>query len=299
MFRVLLSILLSVVMTSTSAQESSVTAQPEVGFSIIRTGKVAVREGMLYAGGSFGNEVEANFSAILVKHGRELFLFDGGLGTKIAEQYRQDMPLWARPLFKYEDPVTPAQAQLLQAGFPPIERIILSHSHWDHASALGDFPRAQVWASAPEMEFIRDAGKSFGGSWPSQVSSATIDWHTLEFKPVPYEGFDSSIDLFQDGKVVLVPLYGHTPGSVGMFVTVDSGKRYFFVGDVVWRADALAQGDPKFWPARVLVDHAGDQTQQTIEQIRRVMAKDPKLVVIPAHDASVQGVLGYFPQWVK
>jgi glyoxylase-like metal-dependent hydrolase (beta-lactamase superfamily II) len=299
MFRVLLSIVLFAVVASTSAQESSVTAQPEVGFSIIRTGNRAVSEGMLYAGGSFGKEVEVNFSAILVKHGRELFLFDSGLGSRIAEQYRQDMPLWARSFFKYEDPVSPAQTQLVQAGFPPIERIILSHSHWDHASALGDFPQAQVWASAPEMEVIRHAGASFGGSWPSQVSSRAIDWHTLEFKPVPYEGFDSSIDLFQDGKVVLVPLFGHTPGSVGMFVTVDSGKRYFFVGDVVWRADALAQGHPKFWPARVLVDHAVDQTQQTIEQIRRVMAKDPRLVVVPAHDGSVQSALGYFPQWVK
>jgi glyoxylase-like metal-dependent hydrolase (beta-lactamase superfamily II) len=26
----------------------------------------------------------------------------------------------------------------------------------------------------------------------------------------------------------------HTPGSMGMFVTVDSGKVYFFIGDVAW-----------------------------------------------------------------
>ncbi len=299
MFRVFLSIVLSAVMAGANAQNSGADAQPDVGFSIIRTAKLAVREGMVYAGGSFGKEVESNFSAILVKHGRDLFLFDSGLGSRIAEQYRQDMPLWARPFFKYEDPVLPARTQLEQAGLPPIERIILSHTHWDHASALDDFPQAQVWASAPEIEAVHHAATSLGGSWPSQVSSKAIDWHVLEFQPVPYEGFDSSIDLFQDGKVVLVPLYGHTPGSIGMFVTVDSGKRYFFVGDAVWRADALAEGRPKFWPARLLVDYAVMQTQGTIEQIRSVLAKHPDLAIVPAHDGTVQNALGYFPQWVK
>lgn len=301
MLRALLSAVVALILASGNTLASDITTSPktEVAFSIVNTAKLPVREGLVYAGGSFTKEVATNFSAVLVKHGAEQFLFDTGLGTKIAEQYQRDMPLWARPFFRYEDPVLPVRTQLEQAGIPPIERVILSHSHWDHASAIGDFPQAKVWVAAPEMDVIRHAGTSFGGSWPSQVSMKSIDWQVLAFKPVVYEGFESSIDLFQDGKIVLVPLFGHTPGSVGMFVTVDSGKRYFFIGDVVWRADALAKGSPKFWFARALVDHAEDQTQQTIEQIRRVMAKDPDLVVVPAHDGQVQDMLGYFPAWVN
>jgi len=41
---------------------------------------------------------------------------------------------------------------------------------------------------------------------------------TLQFNPVPYETFDESADLYKDGSVVVVPLRGHTPGSVGIFV---------------------------------------------------------------------------------
>ena len=109
----------------------------------------------------------------------------------------------------------------------------------------------------------------------------------------------SSADLFGDGSIVLVPLFGHTAGSVGMFVTVDSGKRYFFVGDAVWNAQALKKGSPKFWAARLLVDDDCAHTQQSIEQIRTLMAKRPEIVVVPAHDGTVQQTLGYFPAWVK
>lgn len=297
MFRLLVAILLSSFMASSQAQTDA--APPSVGFSIIKTGSLRVREGMVYAGGSFGKEVDSVFSAVLVKHGDDYFLFDAGLGSNIAGQYRQDMPLWNRPFFKYEDPVTPARAQLDKAGIGPIRRIFLSHSHWDHASGIDDFPEAQVWVPEQELAIIRQPASTLAGPWPSQVAAKSIQWKTLEFRPVPYEGFSHSVDLFDDGKVVLVPMFGHTPGSIGMFVTVDSGRRYFFVGDVVWNARAVKNARPKFWPARIQVDRDVEQTLRTVEQIRTLIERRPDVTVVPAHDGSVQNALGYFPAWVR
>ena len=278
---------------------ATATESPHVGLSIIRTASSNTLEALLYAGGSWSRQAQVNFSAFLIKHGQSLLLFDTGLGSQVAAQYRQDMPVWARPFFKYNEPVVPAHSQLDQAGMGPLTTIILSHSHWDHASGLVDFAQATVWASAAELAVIRHAGDSFGGAWPSQVGSPTIHWKSLEFLPSPFEGFDTSLDWFGDGSVVLVPLYGHTPGSVGVFVTVDSGHRYFLVGDAVWRAAALKAAQPKFWAARWLVDHDCEQTQQVIEQIRAVVERHPDLSVVPSHDAAVQDSLGYFPAWVK
>jgi glyoxylase-like metal-dependent hydrolase (beta-lactamase superfamily II) len=107
------------------------------------------------------------------------------------------------------------------------------------------------------------------------------------------------MDLYGDGTIVLVEMPGHTPGSIGMFVRTTAGKRLFFVGDVVWNAGALAEGRPKFWVARWLADHDAERTQVAIEKIRAAMARDPALVVVPAHDAVAQAGLGYFPQWVQ
>lgn len=293
--RLLAAILLSVTMAVVHADDTP----PNVGFSIIKTGSLRVREALVFAGGDLGKEVETIFSAVLVKHGEDSFLFDTGLGSNIAGQYRQDMPLWNRPFFRYEDPVAPARAQLDKAGVAPVRRVFLSHSHWDHASGVADFPEAEVWVPEEEMAVIRQPASALGGAWPSQVGAQSIQWKTLEFKPVPYEGFSHSADLFNDGKVVLVPMFGHTPGSIGMFVQVDSGKRYFFVGDVVWNAGAVKEGRPKFWPARIQVDKDSGQTQRTVDQVRAIAERDPDLVVVPAHDGAVQRALGFFPGWIR
>lgn len=270
-----------------------------VGFSIVKTAQVGVREGLLFAGGRFGQPLHSHFSAFLVRHGDTRFLLDTGLGARVAAQYQQDMPPWSRPFFRYEDPVRPVREQLAAAGVGPITRIILSHAHWDHASGIEDFPGAQVWAAAPELAFLRSASGGVGGAWPSQVGSPDVGWHALPLRDQPYEGFEQSLDLFDDGRVVLVAMAGHTPGSVGLFLTVSSGRRFFFVGDVVWSAAALREGRPKFWPARVLVDANAEATAATIEKIRAAMARDPSLVVVPAHDGVVQDALGYLPKWIE
>lgn len=290
---------LAFVLINAAASAAPSGEAPNVGLSIIRTGGSTTLEGMLFSGGSLTTKARVNFSAFLIKHGDSTLLFDTGLGSQVAQQYKQDMPHWARPFFKYNEPVVTARSQLDQAGVAPVQAIVISHSHWDHASGLGDFPGATVSVPAAELDVIHHAGDGFGGAWPSQVNVPGIKWQTFEFKPVPFEGFAASLDWYGDGSVVLVPLYGHTPGSVGAFVKVDSGRRYFLVGDAVWRAAALKESRPKFWAARWLVDHDIEHTQQVIDQIRAVAERNPGLTVVPSHDAAVQDTLGYFPAWVK
>lgn len=281
----------------TLAPKSS--AQPDVGFAIIKTSQVAVVQALLVPGGSITKQVNSNFSAFLIKHGNDYLLFDTGMGKQINGQYQQGMPIWWRPFFKYDKPVTSARAQLDQARMPPLQRVILSHSHWDHAGGVQDFPEAKVGVAAAELALLQNPSTGPGGTWESQTRAASIAWETLVFQPIPYKGYSESLDLYQDGKVVLVPMPGHTPGSVGLFVTADSGTVYFFIGDVAWTVAALQQGAPKFWVAGKLVDGDAQQTQSTMEKVRALMRADPALVVIPAHDSTVQDGLGYFPAWVK
>ncbi len=270
-----------------------------VAFSILPTASLQVREALVHAGGSFSKKVTTNFSAILVQHGESTFLFDTGLGRDVARQYQQDMPRWQRPFFKYDEPVDPARAQLDRAGMAPVGRIILSHSHWDHASGVLDFPGAEVWVPAAERAFIAGAGSGVGAPWPSQLDSKEIAWRTFEFSGGAFEGFASSLDVYGDATVVLVPLPGHTPGSVGMFLTLGSGRRFFFSGDLSWSLAALEQERPKFWAARWLVDNDAAQTASALAQVHGLMLRHPDLTVVPAHDGALQARLGYFPQWLR
>jgi glyoxylase-like metal-dependent hydrolase (beta-lactamase superfamily II) len=286
---------------STHAQMPAVTPQllPNVGFSIIKTSKVAVAERLLLPGGSLSKKVDTNFSAFLIKHKDDYLLFDTGLGRNIEAQYAQDMPYWQRPFFKFDRPVHPARKQLDDAGFAPLRKVIVSHSHWDHAGGVEDFPEAQIFASADELPTIADPKPGAGGTWPSQVANPAVHWTPLVLQPVAYKGYAQSLDMFNDGSVVLVAMPGHTAGSIGMFVTVDSGACYFFIGDVAWKAGAVQLGAAKFWAASVIVDRDRDQTLRSVQQVREVAQKFPDLVVVPAHDGAVQDALGYFPSWVR
>jgi hypothetical protein len=62
---------------------------------------------------------------------------------------------------------------------------------------------------------------------------------------------------------------------------------------------ALQQGAPKFWVAGKLVDGDAQRTQSSVDKVHALMQAEPNLVVIPAHDSTVQAKLGYFPAWVK
>lgn len=274
-------------------------APPQVGFSIIKTSKVSVAERLLLPGGSLSKKIDTNFSAFLIKHKNDYLLFDTGLGANIEAQYAQDMPYWARVFFKFDKPVLPARKQLDEAGFAPIQRVIISHGHWDHASGVPDFPEAQVFAAEDEMHSINHAESGAGTAWPSQVATPGTRWSPLVLQPIAHKGYAQSLDLFNDGSVVLVAMPGHTEGSIGMFLTVDSGKCYFFIGDVAWKTGAMQLGAPKFWAASVIVDRDRDQTLRSVEQVRAVLKQYPDVVVVPAHDASVQDTLGYFPNWVR
>jgi glyoxylase-like metal-dependent hydrolase (beta-lactamase superfamily II) len=264
-------------------------------FSIIKTSDVTSLEGLLYQSGSWFRRAKVNHTAVLVRHPQGSFLWDTGLGKSIDQQFAQDMPWWAKPFFSY-GPVVPVRAQLEQAGVALPPRIILSHAHWDHAAALNEFPQAEVWVNAAEQAFI-DARK--GMVFPSQVGGAGIRWKTYGFAAKRYAGFPQSLDLFGDGSAVLVLLGGHTPGSTGLMLTPASGTPYFFVGDAVWKLEAIAQQSPKFFVAGKLVDDDALAMQGVIAQLHALMLANPGMVVVPAHDAQVHDQLGYFPNWIK
>jgi len=269
---------------------------PHVGLAVVRTAQVEVAEALLVPGGSALRTRITNFSAFLVKHGTDYLLFDTGLGRNIGSQYAQDMPLWWRPFFRYGEAVDPAADQLRRAGIT-LKRVVLSHSHWDHASGVVDFADIPIMVSADELARLRAPSSGPGGTWASQVVGPGIQWETIVFDERKFMGYSHSKDIFGDGTVVLVPMPGHTPGSVGMFVTVDSGTRYFLIGDVAWTREALAQGADKFWVAGRLVDADPPGTKQSLVQVQHRMHADPRLRVVPAHDGKAQDALGYFPAW--
>jgi glyoxylase-like metal-dependent hydrolase (beta-lactamase superfamily II) len=292
-------LLVAVVITaSMHAAVAADAVAAQLQLSIIKTAEAHTLEALTYSGGGYTKRVKLQHIAVLVRHPQGTVLFDTGLGRQVDAQVKADMPLWARPLFAAFGPVLAARSQLDAAGVPPIGRIVLSHVHWDHASGLVDFPEAQVWLPQQERDFM--AHPNYLAVFPSQVSAPTIQWKPFQWENKPYEGFAQSLDLFGDASVVLVPLPGHTPGSTGMYVSLRSGKKFLFVGDAVWRADAIAPKRPKMWISSMVVDSDAAQTLKAVATLADLQAATPGLVIVPAHDADVHDAMdAYFPKSVQ
>ena len=48
-----------------------------------------------------------------------------------------------------------------------------------------------------------------------------------------------------------------------------------------------------------MVDNDPAQTTAQLRKVHELMAAEPELQVIPAHDERVQRELGYFPHWIE
>jgi N-acyl homoserine lactone hydrolase len=82
-----------------------------------------------------------------------------------------------------------------------------------------------------------------------------------------------------------VPLRGHTPGSVGIFVNLSPNRRLFYVGDAV---DDARGFEDRLGKSLVLRDSDNDETlaNQIVAKLSDLHEKRPELAIIPAHGRS-------------
>ena len=271
---------------------------PDVSLAIVKTAESHSLEALFYRGGSWFTPRVGAHSAVWVKHPRGNLLFDTGLGANINRQFSEGMPFWQKPFMAYKN--HHAARTLLADEFKnnPLSKIILSHLHWDHASGIKDFPDVEVWTTQQEYKSATDQNAPAGVYIPSQYSGAATNWRFIQFNPVAYENFEQSLDVYRDGSVVLVPLPGHAAGAIGMFVNLQSGKRFFFSGDTTWALEGFQIPAHKFWASSWLVDQDPDETGRAILKVRRLMHEYPQMRVVPTHDDKAQAAIGFFPKFI-
>ena len=271
-------------------------AQVPVKFSVIKTADAQTQEAFAVSGGSLFTHMRMVHSAVLVQHGDDRLLIDGGLGNQVDTQYETDMPAWVRPMMKYVKTAS-AHTQLTADKQTLPTRIFLTHAHWDHASGLADFPDAEVWLPESEREFTKVGTPPT--ILPSQVNNPKTLWRPYILSNKVVGGFTQSYDLYGDGSVVLLGMSGHTPGSIGVLVQTTGGKQVLFIGDTAWHADGVKNLRHKGWAAGSVADNEKRGVAEAIARLHNLQAANEQLLIVPAHDAKVQDALGYYPQWVE
>jgi glyoxylase-like metal-dependent hydrolase (beta-lactamase superfamily II) len=247
-----------------------------------------IETGKTFESFSFGSTA----GSILVKHPAGDLLIDTGSSTHFNEEIRgYPFKTWLklRLLAGQLTPEISLQELLRLAGEDPtrIRWAVLSHVHLDHAGGLMDLPRMTVLLSEEELQFAADPTVQAKG----YVIAAHLEKFplpnkpTLHLLPQPYEIFDESADLYGDGSVVIVPLRGHTPGSVGIFVNLATRRRLFYVGDAV---DDERGFQERVGKSLILQDSDTDaaRANQIVARLNELHQKVPDLVIIPAHGRS-------------
>ena len=243
-------------------------------------------------GGSPWERWESVSNAVLVEHPRGDVLIDAGFGRLIRAQLRA-MPLFFRLLTDLEQS-QPAADQLMATGydFKRLRFILLTHAHWDHVSGVPDFPSVPVLVTAAEHRFIYASG------FPN-APARTIDpkrYQDYGFDGGRYLGFEQSHDLYGDGSIVIVPAPGHTPGSVVVFVTLPSGARYAFVGDLVWQLEGLAEREQRPWLEARVVGEDPSAVQDSMRRLNAIVTRYPQMKIVASHDP--RGYVG-IPEWPR
>jgi N-acyl homoserine lactone hydrolase len=237
--------------------------------------------------------------SILVKHPSGDLLIDTGNSTHFDDEiagYPFLLRLKLKNLAGQLNPEVSLPALMRLAGGDPdkIRWVILSHVHLDHAGGLMDLPRVPVLLTGEELQFaFNPAVQAKGFVVPVHTQRfPPADAPTLKFDPRPYETFDESTDLYGDGSVVVVPLRGHTPGSVGIFVNLDPHHRLFYVGDAV---DEERGFESRVGKSLLLRDSDNDPAlaNQIVAKLNQLHAIIPDLAIIPAHGRSAY--LKFFP----
>lgn len=214
---------------------------------VLSGGRLRVRKTMYDANAVRGETMDVPVSCILLRHSQGNVLFDTGCHPAVAENAEAHWGGLAKimtPVMKPDDNVIAALAGV-GLTCDDIDVVLCSHLHADHCGCNTFFKRATFVIHAKEVAAARAPDAEAAGYLASE-------WE----QPAPIDMIDGERDLFGDGRIVLIPLPGHTPGTTGALVALDKSGAFFLASDNVslrstldtriiprntWNADALAK----------------------------------------------------------
>lgn len=179
----------------------------------------------VYIAEAAGDEmIDLPVLCVLLRHPQGNVLFDTGCHPDAATDPEAR---WGG-MSKVMKLVSPPQEHLIGglAGLgmaaEDIDLVVNSHFHTDHCGCNAFFDKATVVCHALELE---------AASAPDALKAGFLD---ADWKhPNRFDTLDVQRDLFGDGQVVLLPLPGHTAGTIGALVSLERSGRFLLASDAV------------------------------------------------------------------
>ena len=221
--------------------------------------------------------------AFLVRHPEATFLVDAGISIDVRRTHLRELPAVTRRVVQGSPPRESLATATARRGVDPASLgfALLTHIHWDHSSGLADLPGVPVRLTAADAAVLERPRPLLvrHGVTPTAYDGVHVDTYELDGPPV--ETFSRSHDVFGDGTVLVVDLPGHTPGHVGVLLTLASDRRVLLAGDAVWNAAQARLVRQKAPLPGAMVDFDRDEAYRSVMRLHRL---DPSVTLLPAHD---------------
>jgi glyoxylase-like metal-dependent hydrolase (beta-lactamase superfamily II) len=269
-------------------------AQPYEGVAGVRihafrTGAVRSAEGAAFAGGSWTSVIQMGAWAFVIEHpGGGLIVFDTGISQRARTDPEHFVGWLGARLNMLDVPEGAGLAdQMRAAGLDPanVQKVVISHLHFDHTGGIRDFPNATVIVAKAEKDWVLH-GLTRMDFVDTDALAGIERWQEIDFQAEkPMATFVAVHDLLGDGSLLAVDLAGHTPGSTGLIVrTADAPV--LLTGDAAWTENSWR------WPARPISAWDMALWWEQAWRIHKFAMLEPRLVVVPGHDDKAVAAIG-------
>ena len=191
---------------------------------VLSGGRLRIKRKVYIPDAASGEMIDLPVMCFLLRHPQGNVLFDTGCHPDVAKDPEARWGGMAKFISLISDPGDnlPNNLKAIGVGVDDIDVVVNSHFHTDHCGCNAFFRRATVVCHADELEAASavDAAKS---------GFVAADWK----HPNPFETIVQQRDLFGDGRIVLLPLPGHTQGTTAALVALERSGNHLLASDTV------------------------------------------------------------------
>ncbi len=235
---------------------------------VLSGGRLRMKKSVYLPTAERSETIELPVSCFLLRHKQGNVLFDTGCHPSTARDPDARWGAMAKamvPISKADENVVD---QLQTVGMTPgdIDLVVNSHFHSDHCGCNEFFKKATVMCHARELEAAR-------ASDAEKMGFLTIDWK----QPMPIKTIDTQCDLFNDARIVLVPVPGHTVGTLAALISLDRSGLFLLASDAVpLRANLELDVHPRN-------TQNIEEASRSMDEIRHIQASGA--TILYGHDA--------------
>lgn len=217
-------------------------------------------------------------SCYLIRHGEQLMLWDTGLNDTLIR----------RPIDNAEQTMSMKRSlldQLRQIGVTPeqIDIVAISHFHGDHTGQARHFANAKLVIGKGDWDALKGDDERL-----KDARADLAPWLGGAGRVIPVP---SDVDVFRDGRVLMLTMPGHTPGHAALLVRLPSGPILLSGDQYHFTEQVKNRGVPAFNTNRAdtLASHDRFDRIAANEKAKVVIQHEPAdIAKLPAFPAAAQ-----------